>query len=318
MERPGLHPRNRHRSAYDFKKLCEAHPTLQRFVSANPYGQISIDFADSAAVMALNQAILLSQYHIQDWHIPKGFLCPPIPGRADYLHHIADLLASDQQNVIPRGHKVVVCDLGVGASAIYPLLGQREYGWSFVGSDSESTALAAAQRNLKANPDIDQQVQLRHQKHALRIFSGIVHPRESFDVCICNPPFHASAAEAAGETQRKWRNLSKAESKGSTKGGQPHLNFGGQQKELWCEGGEMNFIGRLIAESAQHRDLCLWFTSLVSKEKHLPRLQQVLESHPVFEYRIIDMLHGQKHSRILAWTFLNQDQRSAKGQERWR
>ena len=314
MERPGLHPRNPHRTAYDFPKLILSCPALGPFVSANRYGQLSIDFADPAAVLIFNRAILSAQYQINDWKVPSGFLCPPIPGRADYIHYLADLLASDYYGQVPRGPKVTVCDIGIGASAIYPIIGQREYNWSFVGTDCEPAALASAQRILKSNAGLEAHIQLRHQPQANKIFVGIVGRNERFDVSMSNPPFHASAAEASGETQRKWRNLGKAEHQNSHR---PHLNFGGLQKELWCEGGEQSFIGCIMTESAQQKDLCLWFTTLVSKEKHLPRLQQILESYPVFEYRIIDMVHGQKQSRILAWTFLDERQRAERCKNRW-
>jgi 23S rRNA (adenine1618-N6)-methyltransferase len=329
MERPELHPRNPHRVAYNFTKLSEAYPALKPFVSLNAYGKMSIDFSEAKAVLALNQAILSSQYGVIGWKIPAGYLCPPIPGRADYIHHIADLLASDYGDVIPRGTKVLACDLGVGASVIYPLIGQKEYGWSFVGTDIAKTSLVSAQTILKSNPEFSQHIQLRHQKQTSNIFEGIVLPQEKFDVCLCNPPFHATAEEAAGENMRKWRNLGHASSRGKSmaKGTKTqsqdgtkelhNLNFGGQQKELWCEGGELSFIRRIMMESAQNKDLCLWFTTLVSKEKNLARLQQILESYPVFEYRIIDMVHGQKRSRILAWTFLNQTQRSERCKMRW-
>lgn len=39
------------------------------------------------------------------------------------------------------------------------------------------------------------------------------------------------------------------------------LNFGGQQQELWCEGGEVAFITQMIAESQQFGRQVKWFTS---------------------------------------------------------
>ena len=42
----------------------------------------------------LNRAILMHHYGVKSWDIPAGYLCPPIPGRADYIHSVADLLAA--------------------------------------------------------------------------------------------------------------------------------------------------------------------------------------------------------------------------------
>jgi 23S rRNA (adenine1618-N6)-methyltransferase len=314
----GLHPRNRHRERYDFPKLIAALPALAKYVKVNPYGDASIDFAKPQAVKTLNQAILLSDYGVRGWDLPAGFLCPPIPGRAEYVHHVADLLAAGNDGVIPRGPGITVLDLGVGASCIYPLLGHREYGWSFVGSESDADALAAAQRTLRANPALAKVITLRRQAAPQAILSGVVKEGERYDVTVCNPPFHASAAEALAGTQRKWRNLGKPGAAGVGNDGRPGrgtavLNFGGQASELWCPGGEVGFISRFIAESAQRHNLCLWYTSLVSKEASLPALVGALRGAHVRERRIIEMVHGQKRSRIVAWSFLND-----KGRQDWR
>jgi 23S rRNA (adenine1618-N6)-methyltransferase len=313
-EKPGLHPRNRHRGQYDFARLVAASPALARFVTTNHHGTRTIDFADPAAVQALNQAILASEYGIARWELPTDYLCPPIPGRADYLHHLADLLAKDNAGTIPRGPKVCAFDLGVGASAIYPLLGQREYGWRFVASESDPTALSSAQRIVRANPGLEALITLRRQRSPLSIFAGVVEEGERYDLVLSNPPFHASAAEAAAGTRRKWHNLGRP---GDARRGAPLRNFGGRESELWCPGGEVGFIGRMIIESAQRRGQCLWFTSLVSKESSLPDIVRALRAVHVRERHFIDMAQGQKRSRIVAWTFMDDKVRSAWRAARW-
>jgi hypothetical protein len=104
-------------------------------VARNRYGTESIDFANPAAVKALNQALLKKFYDIAHWDIPPGYLCPPIPGRADYIHHVADLLAGEHEVAIPRGPSVAVLDIGIGANCVYPIVGCHDYGWQFVGTD---------------------------------------------------------------------------------------------------------------------------------------------------------------------------------------
>jgi 23S rRNA (adenine1618-N6)-methyltransferase len=310
----GLHPRNRHPGQYDFAALVAASPALGRFVTTNRFGNRSIDFAKPAAVKALNQAILLTQYDIRQWEVPPQYLCPPIPGRADYIHHLADLLATANSGTIPRGPMICAFDVGVGASAIYPLIGYREYGWRFVGSESDPAAMTSAQRIVRANPGLDKFITLRRQKVPLQLFAGVVKEDEHFDVAMSNPPFHASAAEAMKGTRRKWHNLGKPEAAGR---GAPLLNFGGQESELWCEGGEVGFISRMITESTQVPGLCLWFTSLVSKEASLPLIVRVLQAAHVRERRVIEMTHGQKRTRIIAWTFMDERQRRDWRGARW-
>jgi 23S rRNA (adenine1618-N6)-methyltransferase len=175
----------------------------------NAYGDPSIDFADPVAVQALNRALLLHFYDVRGWDLPPGYLCPPIPGRADYLHHLADLLASCNGGVVPCGESVRALDIGVGANCIYPLIGHREYGWRFLGSDIDPTALASAARILEANPGLAGAIELRLQRSPSHIFQDLLEGNETFDVCLCNPPFHASPQEAREGTERKWRNLRK-------------------------------------------------------------------------------------------------------------
>jgi 23S rRNA (adenine1618-N6)-methyltransferase len=283
-----LHSRNRFRARYDFPQLIACSAALAAFVKANEHGDDSIDYANPQAVKALNQALLKHAYGLQHWDIPPGHLCPPIPGRSDYIHHLSDLIS------LRRGSKVRVLDIGTGANCIYPLIGASEYGWSFVGAEMDPVALRWANKLVAANSSVAGLIECRLQKSAMKCFHGIIQPGECFDLTMCNPPFHASAAEAAAGTQRKLRNLGlkKAE-----------LNFGGKAGELWCEGGELAFIRRMIEESAAFATNCAWFTTLVSKSEHLPRLKTTLRQVKAAEVRIIDMAQGQKKSRILAWRF---------------
>ncbi|MEQ9873892.1 23S rRNA (adenine(1618)-N(6))-methyltransferase RlmF [Pectobacterium brasiliense] len=295
VQKNGLHPRNRHRDRYDFPALKQSYPTLIPFVKVNAYGDESVDFANPEAVKTLNQALLQHFYQIEHWTIPEGFLCPPIPGRADYIHHLADLLAEDNRSVVPRDASVL--DVGCGANCIYPLIGHREYGWRFTGSEINPQAMKAANETIEANPGLNRSIRLRRQKNSKAILAGIIHKNDTFDAVMCNPPFHASAEDARQGSQRKLHNL------GLDK--RSPLNFGGQQDELWCEGGESAFIGQMIKESAGFARQCLWFTSLVSRKENLPEIYRALEAVDAEKVRTIDMAQGQKQSRFVAWSFLD-------------
>jgi 23S rRNA (adenine1618-N6)-methyltransferase len=302
-----LHPRNRFRDGYDFPTLIAASPALAAFVRPNAHGSASVDYADPAAVKALNQALLIHTYGLTTWDVPPGYLCPPIPGRSDYLHYAADLIgaAGEAANVGRRGPlhpassratPVRVLDVGMGANCIYPIIGASEYGWHFVGSEIDFAALRWARSLVAANPGVANLIECRPQGSPHACFTGVIRPGEHFDLSMCNPPFHASASAAAEAARRKQRHLS-----GRTRA--PVLNFGGQPGELWCAGGELAFVRRMIGESTAFAHQCRWFTTLVSKSEHLPRLQESLQDARAIDVRTIDMSHGQKKSRILAWTF---------------
>ena len=295
MVKEQLHPRNRFRAGYDFERLIASSPRLAPFVAPNAYGSDSIDYADPAAVKALNQALLKDAYGL-DWDLPPGYLCPPIPGRSEYLHHLADLLDAVPVSKPPR-KRIAVLDIGMGANCIYPLIGAREYGWHFVGTEVDPVAVEWAKKLVRSNPLVANLIECRLQALPLSCFAGATKQGETFDLSMCNPPFHESAEAAAEGSRRKQRNL------GTKKSSAAVLNFGGQAGELWCEGGEREFVGRMIAESAALPQLCRWFTTLVSKSEHLPRLFKQLEAVNTGDVQTLEMAHGQKKSRILAWTF---------------
>ena len=117
---------------------------------------------------------------------------------------------------------------------------------------------------------------------------------------MCNPPFHSSAKEAQEGTERKWKNL------GHQK--QNTLNFGGQHNELWCKGGELGFITNMIEESVEFKQCCLWFTTLVSKSEHLKSINFMLNKVGAVSVKTISMSQGNKISRLVAWTFLNEEE----------
>jgi 23S rRNA (adenine1618-N6)-methyltransferase len=291
-EKSGPHPRNRHRARYDFPVLIKSCPELARFIVPHPLGGDTIDFFDPVAVTTLNRALLRHDYGLTWWDIPPGYLCPPIPGRADYIHHAADLLDDTKDTVMN------VLDIGTGANCIYPIIGVREYGWRFVGTDIDPGAIQSAKKIVAANPVLAGKIECRLQSSPADIFNGVVKAGERFDLTICNPPFHASAKEAAEGTLRKLRNLGN-----SGKVEKPVLNFGGQNHELWCPGGESAFVRRMIAQSVPLGDRCRWFTTLVSKRGSLPAIYYALKVARATDVRTISMSQGQKNSRIVAWTF---------------
>lgn len=306
IEKTTLHPRNPHRFGYDFKTLTENHPDLKNFVSNNQHGIETIDFSNPKAVKALNTALLISNYDIQNWNIPEDYLCPPIPGRADYIHYIADILASTNNGIIPKGENVQGLDIGIGANCIYPILGNAAYDWAFVGTDIDEKAIQNCKKIITENPKLIDFISLQLQTESRFIFKNIILPEDRFAFTICNPPFHASQEEATKSTLRKINNLQSQNSK--TKTIKPVLNFGGQNAELWCEGGEIGFVTQMIYESAKYPMQVLWFTTLVSKKENLNSLYKTLNKVSAVSVKTVDMAQGQKTSRILAWSFLSEVQ----------
>ena len=301
-----LHPRNKNRNLYNLESLIQCKPSLANYIKPNKAGNPSIDFSNPEAVKILNKALLHHYYGVEYWEFPDANLCPPIPGRVDYLHYIADLLRVNNSGEISKNN-ITCLDIGMGASCIYPILGVTEYDWNFIGSDIAEKSIANAKNIIASNPQLKGKIECRLQNNPTQIFKGIIATNEKIDVTISNPPFHASKEDALKGTRRKIKNLSGKKEKN------PDLNFAGISNELIYKGGEFAFIGNMIKESMMFQNNCLWFTTLVSKESNLKGIYKLLDKAKVAEFKTIKMGTGNKISRIVAWTFL-----STEAQNQWR
>jgi len=285
-----LHPNNLHLGKYDFDSLKKSTPQLSEYLFINKFGIETIDFFNPKAVKSLNKALLKHFYKINYWDIPENYLCPPIPGRADYIHFVAELFSKKKKSI-------KCLDIGMGANCIYPIIGTVLYNWEFVGSDIDTIALQNAKDIVSKNEFLKGKIDFRHQIQKDNIFESIIHAGEKFDLTICNPPFHSSADQANSGSKRKIRNLT------NDKNAKIKLNFSGQSNELWCEGGELNFIRKMILESEKYSSSVLWFTTLVSKKDNLNSYYKILKQVKVYESKVIEMSQGNKISHLLIWTF---------------
>ncbi|MDL5028124.1 23S rRNA (adenine(1618)-N(6))-methyltransferase RlmF [Vibrio sp. TMPB1044] len=323
----GLHPRNQHTGRYDFELLVAALPELKEHLIKNPVGEDTINFSDPLAVKLLNKALLAHHYGVKHWDIPAGYLCPPIPGRADYIHRVADILNSDGQGEPYNHASVKALDIGVGANCIYPIIGATEYKWRCTGTDVDSVSIKTANFIAESNPNLKGKIRARLQADSESIFKGVIKDNERYDVTICNPPFHSSLEEAEKGSQRKLDNLAanRAKKAGqsfkpetnkkpvkldrSTKQDKPTLNFGGQKAELWCPGGEAAFIMKMARESQLFATQVLWFTTLISKKDNVDMVRSELGKLRAKQVKVVEMSQGQKVSRFIAWTFMDDEQR---------
>lgn len=280
----GLHTNNKFNTSYDFDELIIKNPSLKEFVLENKFGSISIDFSNPTAVKELNKALLYTYDKISTWIFPDENLCPPIPGRLDYIHHLADLI-SEEKNI-------KILDIGTGATCIYPLLGVAEYNWDFLAIDIDINSLDTAQDIIDDN-SLDTKIKLRQQLDENQILKGILNDDDSFSAVICNPPFYKSAEEARGANRRKNRNL----------GNSSVRNFAGNNNELWYIGGEKAFLHNYLFESSLYKDRSIWFTSLVSKKENVESMEKSSKKLGATAFKVIPMNQGNKVTRIVCWKY---------------
>lgn len=289
-----MHKNNKHQNDYDFEKLNQVVPALKEFVFTNKYGSKTIDFANPKAIKLFNKSLLITYYSINYWEFPDNHLCPPIPGRVDYIHHLAELIEPYKLN------SVKVLDIGTGATGIYPLLGNSVYNWNFIGTDVDVEALKNAQTIINKN-NLEEFIELRLQSNKAQILNGIINTNENFTFCMCNPPFYKNEQEALEATKRKLRGLKKEHLN-------PIRNFSGSANELWYPVGEKAFLHNYLYESSLYKTNCFWYTSLVSNKDLVQSMQKSLKKLGSTQVKIINMSQGNKISRIVAWTFLSNEQ----------
>ena len=294
-----MHLKNPHRNPYNFEQLLQANKELEAFVFTNEYEIQTIDFANPKGVFQLNKALLLQHYKLDHYELPMGYLCPAVPGRADYLCHVKTLL----DNHLEKPSDTVsykVLDIGVGANCIYPIIGAQLFNWQMVGADINSDAVDSAKNIVAATRGLEKKIEIRHQSNNANIFTGIIKTQEYFDVSVCNPPFHTSEIEANKGTMRKLANISKDKDFAFRQ--ELVQNFGGKANELWCNGGEALFIKRMIKQSIQHKNNVGVFTTLVSNKGNLKKLYKQLDKAKA-SHKTVVMHIGNKNSRMLAWSF---------------
>ncbi len=280
-----MHPKNPFNKDYNFEKLIAAHPALEPFVFENEHGSKTVKFANHEAVKALNTALLKAHYGIAHWHIPEDNLCPPIPGRLDYLLYVAELVPKTEIHLL---------DIGTGANLIYPILACRHFNWKCTASEVNQDSLSNAQEIIDKNPDL-KDIELRHQQFKSHILEHIIQPTDFFDVVVCNPPFFKNRTDAEQSNRRKFKNLELSEEKTQ--------NFGGLSNELWYKGGEAAFVQKMAEESLQFKDQVHWFTAIISQKENLKNSKRAINKTKPSEVRIVEMEQGNKQSRFIAWTF---------------
>lgn len=281
-----MHPNNPFQNDYDLDKLCFANHKLQKHVFTNEFGNKTLNFGHKKSVKELNRALLKHNYLLNFWDIPENNLCPPIPGRLDYLLQVNDLLNNKKD--------IHLLDIGTGANLIYPILGTCHFNWKCTASEVDKDSIKNAQLIINNNNQLSN-IEIKPQQFKNSILENIITKDDFFDVVVCNPPFFKNAQDAAKKNERKVKNLKLNE--------KDKLNFGGVSNELWYKGGEEAFIKKMIHESTLFKKQVTWFTSLVSQKENLKNIKRAINKTKPIDVKVIELELGNKKSRIVAWKY---------------
>ncbi|XP_012871770.1 PREDICTED: methyltransferase-like protein 16 [Dipodomys ordii] len=256
-----MHARNRYKDKPpDFAYLASKYPDFKQHVQMNLNGRVSLNFKDPEAVRALTCTLLKEDFGLSI-DIPLERLIPTVPLRLNYIHWVEDLIGHQEsdKSTLRRG-----IDIGTGASCIYPLLGATLNGWYFLATEVDDMCFNYAKKNVEQNnlSDLIKVVKVPQKTllmDALKEESEII-----YDFCMCNPPFFANQLEAKGVNSRNPRRPPPSS-----------VNTGGIT-EIMAEGGELEFVKRIIHDSLQLKKRLRWYSCMLGKKCSLAPLKKEL------------------------------------------
>lgn len=291
------HERNRYKTQPpDFYALGQQYPEFKQYLRNvdDENRRASLPWDDPFAVRELTKTLLLNDFGLQ-WDIPISRLCPPLPNRLNYLHWIEDLLdqvdaasfqAHDEQsaeNKTDVPETIAGIDVGTGANCIYALLGAAMNKWRFLATEIDEESYQCAKKNVARN-HLDGIITVK-RTHTNKLLTEPLQdeaPERKFHFVMCNPPF--------------FDNMSEADTN-------PQTSCMGSANEMVFPGGEVAFIGGMIAESVELQNRVLWFTSMVGRKASLRKLLALLREKNVQTTRTTEFFQGRTKRWGIAWTF---------------
>ncbi|KAJ8377564.1 hypothetical protein AAFF_G00255820 [Aldrovandia affinis] len=281
-----MHPRNRYKDKPpDFAYLASKYPEFQQHVHTNLTGRVGLNFKDPEAVRALTCTLLKEDFGLSI-EIPLERLIPTVPLRLNYIHWVEDLIGGQGHTPTRRG-----IDIGTGASCIYPLLGATMNGWFFLATEVDDICFNYAKKNVEHNglSELIKVVKVPQKTllmDALKEESALV-----YDFCMCNPPFFANQLEAKGVNSRNSRRAPPSS-----------VNTGGVT-EIMAEGGELEFVKRIIHDSLQLKRRLRWYSCMLGKKCSLAPLKEELRKQGVAKVTHTEFCQGRTMRWALAWSF---------------
>lgn len=279
-----MHPRNRYKDKPpDFAYLASKYPDFQRHVHTSLAGRPVVNFKEPEAVRALTCTLLKEDFGLTI-EIPLERLIPTVPLRLNYIHWVEDL--TDGQKQPRRG-----IDIGTGASCIYPLLGATMNGWYFLATEVDDICFDYATKNVEQN-NLSDLVKVVKVPQKTLLMDALKEETEIvYDFCMCNPPFFANQLEAKGVNSRNSRRPPPSS-----------VNTGGVT-EIMAEGGELEFVKRIIHDSLQLKKRLRWYSCMLGKKCSLAPLKEELRKQGVPKVTHTEFCQGRTMRWALAWSF---------------
>ena len=261
-------------------------------------------FSRPGALAALTRALLRRDFSLE-WRPPADRLCPPVPGRLNYLLWAEDLPARLALGRLaacavppppPPPLPALSLDVGVGANAIFPLLGARLGGFcsQWLATDIDAVAVAGARAAATRAGLPPSALAVLSVEPGGPLLAGALPAAAAAGgaplvaVTVCNPPFFASWEEAVESMRR-------APARAGACGGAPH--------EMATVGGEAAFAGRLADESQPLGERALWFSCMLGKRASVADVSLRLARARVPALRTTELVQGVTRRWAVAWSW---------------
>ena len=209
------------------------------------------------------------------------------------MRWIQDLLDTTAENYRDRydaEREVLGLDIGVGASAIYPLLAcSTRPGWRMAGTDVDALSMEWARRNVEGN-GLSKRVKLVMSRAEGKVVPLEVLGVEEVDFVMTNPPFYDSKADMLASY--------------TNKAAPPSAVCTGSENEMICPGGDVGFVSRILEESLVLRGRVRWYTAMLGKMSSLQQIVAKLKGHEINNFAVTCLQAGYKTKRwAVAWSF---------------
>ncbi|XP_067633554.1 U6 small nuclear RNA (adenine-(43)-N(6))-methyltransferase isoform X2 [Eurosta solidaginis] len=285
-----MHPRNIFRTPPDYTALAIKYKDFRRVCKLELTGKVRIDYRNEATLRALNK-MLLEEYFQLHVDIAPGSLVPTLPLRLNYILWLEDLLVPLK---LAATEEVNGIDIGCGSSCIYSLLASRKNAWHMHALETNASNLEHARNNVKLN-SLENLVEIFKQIDKQVVFSDffITKPDVKFHFCLCNPPFYDSSLPDPFH----------ATTRNEEKRAPPHNCHTGNEEELACEGGEVQFVQRIIEESDLHKQRVCIFTSMLGHKSSVGRILATLNTKQITNYTTTEFCQGNTTRWGIAWSF---------------
>jgi U6 snRNA m6A methyltransferase len=269
-------------------------------------GKVKIDFKNEQALRSLTRCLLLKDFGL-DVELPPDKLVPTLPLRLNYILWLEDIFIAlgrsgciagidigrqtslNHQTEVPISHIFLIT--GCGASCIYPLLAAKSKKWKMYAIELNEESCVTAQRNVDRN-QLNDHIQIFRQTEKNKIFESLFGQTdiETFDFCMCNPPFY----DLNEKNFTRNRSGDRAEPKNAKTG---------SKRELAVEGGELKFVESIIQESVEHQDKILVYTTMLGHKSSVKKVMGMLRSRHIKYISTTEFCQGRTMRWGVAWSF---------------